>query len=255
MSNQKRILFYDLETSFNQLAAFNLWERGGMSVPHENILSERYVICASWKWAGSKKIYGVSVLDDMKRFKVNPHDDLHVIRTLHDVLSEADVIVAHNGDRFDRKYHAARALINGLPALPPIASIDTLKVSRGNFLLNSHRLDYLASILGIGRKKATPRGLWIDVLKGDEKAVRTMLAYNKHDVVLLEAVYNKLLPFIKKPMVTSAEGCPRCGSKNVQARGSQKTATQEYQRFQCQACSGWFRSAKAQKRSSKVRVL
>ncbi len=233
-----RILFWDIETSHNLVAVFRLF--GEDYIGHDNLLQERYIICGAWRWDGEKKVHGVSVLDDPKRFKADPHDDKHVVQTLHDVLMQADIVVAHNGDKYDTKFYAARALYHGVDALPPIASVDTLKVAKSRFLFNNNRLDYLGQFLGLGRKKPTPRGLWLDVLRGDAKAIRVMLSYNKQDVVLLEAVYRKLAPYTKVPVVRET-GCPRCGSKDVQARGVSRTIARTYPRFQCQACGGWFR--------------
>jgi len=236
-----RLLFWDVETSHNLAAVFKLF--GEDYISHENIVQERYIVCGAWKWDGERSVHGVSVLDDPKRFKRDPNDDRHVVQTLHGVLSQADIIVAHNGDRYDIKFHAARALAHGLSPLPPIQSVDTLKVAKSRFLFNSNRLDYLGQFLGLGRKKSTPRGLWLDVLRGDAKAVKTMLSYNKQDVILLEAVYRKLAPYVKQTLHHGV-GCPRCGSAQTNAQGVRRTLSGMYQRHQCQACGGWFHDPK-----------
>ena len=242
-SKSPRILLYDIETTHNVVASFQLRDE---YTPHTNIIQERYVVCACWKWLDDKKIHSVSVLDDQKRYRKNPHDDKHVIETLHKVLSEADIIVAHNGDQFDLKYVQARALFHNLPALPPITSVDTYKIAKLRFMFNSNRLDYLGKFLGFGGKKSTPPGLWLDVLKGDKKAVQTMVEYNKRDVDLLEKIFLKLRAYI--PNFLNRElfgkvGCPRCGSKKVQSRGFHRAVSRVYRRFQCQSCSGWFKAA------------
>lgn len=162
-----------------------------------SILSERYIICAGWKWEGESKVHTVSVLDDPKRFEANPHDDYYVVSKLQDVLGEAGVLVHHNGDSFDQRYVATRALIHGMPPTPPVTTIDTCKVAKCKFLFNSNKLDYIAKVLGVGRKKVTSPGLWMRVLQGDPKAVKEMVgAYNKQDVLLLEKVFKKLQPYI-----------------------------------------------------------
>ena len=122
-SKSPRILYYDLETSLMPVAVFQLAHNDW--IDPNSILEERYIICASWMWDGEKKVHSVSVLDDSKRFKKNPHDDEHVVNVLHKIMSTADVIVGHNADRFDKPYIDTRALIHGLPVLPPITSIDT----------------------------------------------------------------------------------------------------------------------------------
>lgn len=253
--NEPKILIWDIETTHNVVASFDLRDE---YTPHTNIIQERYVVCACWKFLGEKKVYSVSTLDDPKRYAKNPHDDYHVIKTLHEVLSESDVIVAHNGDAFDKKYLETRILFHGLPALPPITSIDTYKVAKSRFKFNSNRLDYLGKFLGFGGKKSTPPGLWLDVLKGDPKAIQTMVDYNKRDVTLLESIFLKLRPYIQNHIsreLFGKVGCPRCGSHKIQSRGVHRAITKIYQRFQCQSCSGWFRQLKAEAGSTKSRVL
>lgn len=251
-----RILLWDIETSHNIVASFQLRDE---YTPHTNILQERFVICAAWKWLDEKKVHTVSILDDPKRFKKDVADDYYVVKTLHQVLSEADVIIAHNGDAFDLKFVQARMLFHDLPALPPITSIDTYKVAKSRFMFNANRLDYLGKFLGFGGKKNTPTGLWLDVLKGDKKAIKTMVDYNKRDVTLLENIFLKLRPYVQNHInreLFGQVGCPRCGSKKVQSRGFHRAITKTYRRFQCNSCSGWFKELKASdKETTKNRVI
>src|SRR3990167_6693899 len=243
-----RLLFWDIETSLQLAAVFQLAHNDYINP--ESLITERYVICGAWKWADEKKVHSVSVLDDLKRFKANSQDDLHVVKTLYGVLSEADVIIHHNGDYFDKRYIDTRALVHGLDPLPPIPSIDTYKVAKSKLLLNSNKLDYLGKLLKVGQKIKTSPGLWMRVLQGDAKAVTEMVRYNKQDVLLLERVFQKLQPYVPNHLnrgLFGETGCPRCGSKAVQSRGVHRAITKTYQRWQCQACSGWFRTNKADK--------
>jgi hypothetical protein len=254
-NSQPRILFYDIETSLQLAAIFQLAHNDWISP--ESLVSERYVICAAWKWEGESKIHTSSVLDDPKRYKRDPHDDLHVVKTLHSVLSEADVIIAHNGDSFDKRYIDTRILVHGLSPLPPIASVDTYKVAKSKFYLNSNKLDYIGKLLKVGQKVKTTPGLWMRVLNGEAAAVKEMVDYNKQDVVLLEKVYNKLKPYAQPPNLElfGREGCPRCASKKIQARGIHRAITKEYQRWQCQDCGGWFRTLRGEQGSTEFRVV
>lgn len=251
-----RVILWDIETTHNLAAIFRLFED---YTSHENIIQERYIVCAAWKVLGEKQVHAVSTLDDPKRFAKDPHNDIHVVNTLHDVLSEADVIVAHNGDQYDIKFTEGRMLAHGLSPLPPIPSIDTLKVAKSRLLLNSNKLDYLARYLGFGKKVATRNELWLRVLQGDKRAIREMVEYNKHDVVLLEKVFLKLRPYcanhINRQLFGETQGCPRCGSRHVQSRGTHKAISRTYQRFQCQDCSGWFRGLKPVVSAKNSRVL
>lgn len=253
---EPRIVLYDLETSLQTVAVFQLKNQDWINP--ENIITERYIISASWKDLGESRVHAVSVLDDPKRYAADPHDDFHVVNELHRLLSSADVVVAHNGDQFDQKYVNTRILYHGLPPLPPITSIDTCKVAKQRFLFNANRLDYLGAYLKVGRKKPTTSGLWLKVLNGSKSAIREMVEYNKQDVLLLERVFLKLRPYIQNHVnreLFGKTGCPRCGSNHVQSRGVHRAISRVYQRFQCQKCGGWFRSVKNDKLPVTGRII
>lgn len=247
---EPRILLWDIETSHNIVAVFTL--RNQDWIHPENILQERYVICASWKWLGEDEVHSVSVLDNPKLFAKDPHNDRHVIETLHGVLAQADAIVHHNGNAFDNKFVETRILAQGMEPLPPIQHIDTLKVAKSRFLFNSNSLDYLGKLLNVGQKSEHPSGMWLNILKGGpaaKEAIKNMVTYNKVDVTLLERVFLKLRPYmadyLNRQLFTGAKSaCPRCGSLKIHARGTHKAISRTYQRFQCQECGGWFKEVK-----------
>lgn len=254
--NSPKILIYDIETSLQLAAIFDL--KYNDYINPDNLYSERYVISVCWQWLGESKVHSTSVLDDPRRFAKDPSDDTHVLTTFYKVLSEADVLVAHNGDAFDFRYLKTRMLIKGLPVLPPIASIDTYKVVKSQFKFNANRLDYVGKVLGCGGKTDTPKGLWLDVLKGSKAAIKTMVEYNKRDVTLLRDVFLKLRPFIPSHVnreLFGGVGCPRCGSGKIQSRGVHRAISRVYRRWQCQVCLGWFKSTKAEPGSTKWRVI
>lgn len=253
---EPRVLIYDIESSLQLVSVFQL--KYNDFIDPDSIIQERHVISVCYKWLGEKIVHSISLLDDPKRFNKDPHDDTYVVTEFHKVLSEADCIVAHNGDNFDYKYLKTRMLFHGLEPLFPATSIDTYKVAKQQLLFNSNRLDYLGKFLGFGGKKSTPKGLWMQVLKGDRKAIKTMVEYNKHDVVLLEKVFNKLRAYMPNHInreLYGKTGCPRCGSSKIQSRGIHRAITKVYQRFCCQGCGGWFRELKASKGSTKTRML
>lgn len=253
--SEPRILLWDIETTHNLAAVFRLNEE---YIQPTNIIRERYVVCAAWKWLGEKKVHAVSTLDNPALYKKDPHNDRHVMEVLHKVLSSADVIVAHNGDSYDIKFTEGRMLVQGLDPLPPITKIDTLKIARNRFLLNANKLDYLGQLLGLGRKKHTTPGLWLKVLNGSKAAVRDMVTYNKQDVELLEKVFLKLRPYMENHIsrgLFGKTGCPRCGSHHIQSRGVHRAVTRIYNRFQCQKCGGWFRSMKNNPKPQEFRTI
>lgn len=258
MSKKLKVLYWDIETSQNLVAVFQLANNDW--IDPSNIVRERYIICAGWLWAGEKKVHTVSVLDDPKRYDKDPYDDEYVVRQLHKVLSEADVIIGHNSDSFDKRYVDTRALVHGLAPLPPITSVDTYKIAKSKFMLNSNKLNYIGGLLKVGEKLPTTPGLWMRVLKGEKKAIRDMVTYNKQDVLLLERVFLKLRPYASNHInreLFGETGCPRCGHHKIQSRGVHKAISRVYRRWQCQnpKCMGWFKSTKAEPGTTRFRIL
>ena len=56
-------------------------------------------------------------------------------------------MVAQNGDFFDMRWYNGRHLIHGLEPIPWGKTVDTYKIAKRYFNLNSYRLDYLGKLL------------------------------------------------------------------------------------------------------------
>jgi hypothetical protein len=206
-----RRLFLDLETSAN----IGLFWRAGydQNIDAQNILKERAVICAAWKWAGDDKVYSL---------RWNSRQcDKKMLLELMEVVNSADEIVAHNGDKFDMPWLRTRLLFHGVSSFPTHKTIDTLQWCRRKFYFNSNKLDYVAQFLGLGSKLKTEFGLWKRVMQKDPKALNDMVKYCEWDVVLLEKVYDKLAGFnapkTHAGVLNGGEkwSCPHCGSIRV----------------------------------------
>jgi hypothetical protein len=172
---------------------------------------------------------------------------------LVNVLDKADVVVAHNGSRFDVRMTNAFALEHGITPPSPCKVVDTLQVARSKFRLNSNRLDAIGELTDIGRKVDVGGfGTWLGCLRFDVKKWKKMLFYGDGDIVLLEKVYLKLRPWMTNhPNVNVLSGapdaCPKCGSTHIQSRGTGFTTTRQHSRYQCRACHGWFQSLSTEK--------
>ena len=234
------MIVWDVETSFATVATFSLHTE---YTSHKNILSDWHMICGSWMELGNKKPSAVSLLDDPKRFKKDIHDDYYVVWRLREALKDADLLIHHNGDAFDIKKLNARLMYHGIKPLPQIQTLDTLKEVRKVAAIISNRLDYLGTFFHVGNKIHTDGELWLDVLRGDEKAIRKMVKYNKEDVSLLKRVYLKIRPYIKRhpmfPVRTAEYVCPVCDSLNVMKEGIKITRLGKRQRRHCKDCGSW----------------
>lgn len=242
-----RILLWDIETSFNVVAAFSLFNDAPIN--YRNILQEWHVISVSWKWLGEKKVHSVSVADDPVMFRLNPHNDFFILAKMLELFAEADAVVHHYGDKFDLPKINARLAYWKLGPLKPVIQIDTKKIASKYFKFNSNRLDYLGMFLGLGRKKETDPDLWLRCLQGDINAVEDMVKYNKSDVLLLEKVFERLYPFAavsinRRLFMDKDDVCPKCGSKHITYRGYRYTTARKYRRFQCADCGSWSHSNK-----------
>lgn len=229
-------MFWDIETSLIAATTFTLFpERIG----HDFILKDWHIISGAWKKQGEKTVHTVSVLD----FKTKLDNDYEVCKKLREALEGVDILVHHNGDRFDLKKFTARLIYHGLPPLPKITTIDTLKEAKKVAAFTSNRLDYLGKFLvGLG-KDDHPSDWWFKVYNGDRSIIKKMVAYNKTDVIRLEQVYDRLRPYMKNPphfgvlLGKERVSCQSCGSDNVKKNGVRISATGgKRQEIQCQDC-------------------
>ena len=223
-------LFFDIETSPN-IGFF--WQPGyKLNISHENIIRERAIICIAWKWAGKKRVY-CSAWDENQC-------DKKLLQEFIAVMHEADEIVTQNGDQFDTPWIRTRALKHGILMSPEFVSLDTLKAARSKFNFNSNQLNYIARYLEIGQKKPTDFGLWKAItLDNDKKALKTMVNYCKHDVKLLEQVWDRMNSYLpaKFDRGATTRSCPECASNWVVIVKHKVTAA-GYRRvqFQCRDC-------------------
>lgn len=230
-----KIISFDIETAPDLVATFSLYPD---SIPHTAIIQDWYVIAACWKELGKEEVESA--------YTYIPTSDYVVVEKLRNALASADIIVAHNGKKFDLKKLNARLIYHNLPPLPSIPIVDTLIEVKKVAQFTSHRLDYLGKhLLGAG-KLPTSDGLWIRALKGEIAAIDEMVKYCKVDVLRLEALYLKLRPYMKQhPHVGVLEkgekkDCPRCGSLQViKAKVRVSASGTRTQQYQCKSCGGY----------------
>lgn len=238
-----KLLMLDIETAPHLAAVWGLYDQ---QVAINQLLKPGYTLCWSAKWHDSKEIIFDSILSGHRK----------MIRGVYALLNEADAVCHYNGTKFDIPTLNKEFLLMGLKPPAPYSQIDLLRTARSRFRLASNKLDFVAQQLGLG-KKEHHKGfdLWRECMAKDPEAWATMERYNKQDVVLLEAVYNRLLPWIKNhPNLSVLDGhpcCPNCGGTRSQARGYAVSQTRRYQRFQCTDCGGWHRAQKSERPAEK----
>ena len=236
-----KVLFYDIETAPN--LAY-VWGQYDQNVIEQH--REWYMMCFSYKWEGQKTTKVVA-LPDFELYATEPENDREVAKALWELFDEADIVIAHNGDKFDMRKANARFIAHHMTPPTPVQQVDTLKVARKYFMFNSNKLGDLGEHLGLGNKEATGGfGLWKGCMLGDEKSWRTMKKYARQDVDLLSMVYHRLRPWMtnhpnRALFDGEPDGCPTCGCPELIRRGFRSTKVAQYVQLQCKACGAYSR--------------
>ena len=235
-----KALLLDIESA--PLTVF-CWGLREQDISLDQIIDTSYVLCWSAKWLGQDEMMFERTWKKKRSSRV-------MIQRIHGLISEADAVITYNGIKFDLPVLNREFLLHGLPPPPPHVQIDLIKPARSRFRFASNKLDHLAGELGLG-SKAPHDGFmtWIRAMEMDAQAWDVMTAYNKHDVVILERLYYRLLPWLKThPNLSRGEiRCPNCASDKTQRRGKARSRTAAHQRYQCRSCGSWFRSVASDK--------
>lgn len=239
------VVFYDIETSFKVGAYWGPeWQT--------NIakrLADWQLISFAYRYEGSDETHFVGTWQDPDWTpSLLKEQDKYVAERLWLLHDAADVVVAHNGNKFDQKKANARFLRHGMTPPSHYIEVDTLLLSRTFFGLTSHKLDELAAFLGLeGKFSHEGIDLWHLCLDGDVDAQGRMELYNVQDVVLLEEVFEKLEPWVGfngkgrkfNRALWADEGemvCPNCLSYDLAPNGFRETAVTRRQSYLCGNC-------------------
>lgn len=233
-----KILIIDIETAPVRGWVWGLWNNN-LSI--DQVESDWFALTWAAKWLFEDKVYSGCVTPK----EAIEQTDKRIMQGIWELLNEADIVVAHNGDKFDIPKLNTRFLINGMNPPMPYQSIDTLKHIKRQFAFSSNKLEFVNRMLGLPRKSHNEGfPLWTKCYKGEKGALDTMLEYNINDVKILEDTYLRLRPWIKPHPNTglfildeSAHRCPTCGSNKLQEQGKKYyTTVNAYVQFRCENC-------------------
>ncbi len=241
-----RILLLDIETTPNIVYTWGKWKQNAI-----DFVETSHVLSMAYKWFGEEEVQILAQPQFARSYKRNRKDDRQLAEAIWALLDEADIVVAHNGDKFDLRKLNGRFFVHGLGRPSPYQTVDTKKVSATNFMLYSNSLNDLAKELGFGKKLPhTGKDLWLDCMAGDPEAWDLMMRYNIHDVELLETLYTRLRYegwITRHPSMASISGrnsvCPTCGcSPDWESRGYHTTNAYRYRTWRCKNCNSYHRS-------------
>jgi hypothetical protein len=243
-----KILLLDIESSPNVAHVWGLWQQ---NVGINQLMESSYVLCWAAKWLGEDEI----IFDSVHQSKPKK-----MLKGIYDLLNAADAVIHYNGTKFDIPTLNKEFLLHNYAPPSPYKQIDLLRVARSQFRFPSNKLDYVAQRLGLGKKQEHEgHDLWVKCMNGDKDAWKRMESYNIQDVVLLESLYSRLLPWIKHHpnhnLFTDNTVCPTCAGTRLQKRGTAVSSTGRYQRYQCSSCGSWSQGTKATKPSVEMKGL
>jgi len=245
-----KILIIDIETAPIRAYVWGIWNQ---NIGTQMIDSDWFCLTWSAKWLFEDKIYS-GKLTSKEAIK---QDDKRIIKGIWGLLNEADIVIAHNGKKFDIPKLNQKFLIYKLNPPLPYQLIDTLDHIRKQFKFTSNKLDYVNQVLNLTRKtehEGFP--LWEKCYKGDAKALNTMLEYNIGDVKILEETYLNIRAWIKPHpnlglfILDELERCPTCGSDDLIEEGKDyHTTVNIFPSLRCKNCG-----ASGRRRLSKLTV-
>lgn len=235
-----KILILDIETAPNIAYVWGAWKQ---NVGQKQWINKSHIMSIAYKWLGDKHIH----------YKENRKgDDKVIVKEIYELLDAADIVVAHNGKKFDLPVIIGRGVVHGFNPPSPYFVVDTLETARKELRLVSNSLANLCEELDLPRKEEHKKypgfELWLGCLRNEDAAWKEMKEYNVHDVLSLEALYLRLRPYMRSHpnVVHNGDGdevrCPKCGSDRIQWRGYYYSrAGLCYRRFVCLDCGGWGR--------------
>lgn len=152
------------------------------------------------------KPWGSTDPDETKLFVNHQQgaDDKDVVEATIEELNKYQVLIAHNGVFFDRKYLNGRALYHQIDLLNPRGKlIDPWRLAKNHLNFRGNSLDRLSDFLGCREKKTVVDGeIWMRA--GFERgytergydAMEYIKTHCLKDVDVLEEVADKLMPFV-----------------------------------------------------------
>jgi uncharacterized protein YprB with RNaseH-like and TPR domain len=243
-----KVLFFDIETSAIEALA---WGGYDQTISSNQVTKDWYVLSWSAKWQGEDELY----YQDVRKKSPKAKDiDKEILKGIHSLLAEADIVVGHNSKKFDVKKLNARFIKYNLAPLVHYKSVDTLQIARKFFKFTFNTLSYLAEYLGLESKKSLHSRfpgmeMWKHCMGkvGDknsrQEAFIEMESYNKQDVTVLEGVFDRLAPYepsLKYSAYYQADVCS-CGSRTFVKDGLYYTAKGAFQRYACKQCGKIFK--------------
>jgi uncharacterized protein YprB with RNaseH-like and TPR domain len=147
---------------------------------------------------GKPKIYSIDKFN--KKWPKEKSDDHALVSAIVDELSKYDILVAHNGLKFDIPYLKTRLLYWGdTRPFPEKKIIDPYQIIKKHLKLSSNSLESIADLLNLKHRKTPVDGrVWMKAyLDGCPKALKYIIEHCVQDVLVLEEMLDYVKGFCK----------------------------------------------------------
>lgn len=227
-----KILTLDIETSPTTVYTFDMKPNW---ISPDKIIEPSTIMSFAAKWYAE---------DDVMFWSSHHQSHSEMIEAAWNLLDKTDILVTFNGVRFDNKHLKREFLLAGYPMPRPWKDVDLYREAKKQWMFESKGLNHLAQRLDLGQKEAHEGfGLWRACLAGDPDAWERMKNYNMQDVVLTEAVYDRMRGWIPNhphigPIDAEDVGllCNQCGSDQLEATGLRRAVVLDYRLYRCIDC-------------------
>jgi hypothetical protein len=220
-------------------------------------MEEPSIFMIQWRWSGEKKVHILDITET-KEGRKNYRNDIGLVRKMQELLSEADVVIGQNSKKFDEKWIKKRIALYDLNPVGGYVHHDLKCGVKKHFNLQSYSLDYMSKYFcNMQGKIKTEFSWWKDILQAGSidgnkkalaKAVHRFRKYGGHDIILLDAVYQKVksqIPEFKSPpMINKNQKHCSCGGVMIK-RGIYRTVANVFQRYACTSCGRWDKGYKS----------
>jgi len=132
--------------------------------------------------------------------------DKALVQSLINDIRSFDILVTYYGTRFDIPFIRSRAVHHGIeyPAYGENIHIDLYYLIRNKFNLTRNSLKVACGfLLGHTDKTQVEWKHWMKAMQGNKEALEYIIEHNRYDVLDLEKLYDKVIPF-RKRLDTSA---------------------------------------------------
>lgn len=228
-----RVLTIDIETSPNVVYAWGLYDQ---NIAASQVIEPSRVLCFAAKWLGEP-------VEFRSEFH---HGREAMLASAWDMLNEADIVVGYNHVRFDLLHLNREFLVAGYGPPSPFQNVDLYQVNRRRFKFASNKLGYVTERLGLDTKLETGgQSLWTRVLANDPDAWELFREYNETDVVITEALFDRMRAWLQLPHIGLWSGelsnCYACDSANLEPAGTVVSKTHAWPKVVCDDCGTFNR--------------